>query len=51
MRRTEDFVFRFLDDVFFSGVGRMFFTVEILLDAELFVVCEADSVASAGFPL
>jgi len=31
-------------------VGRLFFTVETLLDAELFVVFEVDSVASAVFP-
>ena len=30
-----------------SGVGKMFFTFEMLPDAELFVVFEADVVASA----
>jgi hypothetical protein len=44
------FLFPFLDSVFFSGVGKMFFTSEILLDAELFVVVEVDAVASAASP-
>jgi hypothetical protein len=42
---TEAFVFRFLDDFFFSGVGRTFMTLEVLLDAAV------DAEASAVFPL
>lgn len=41
----RSFVFRFLDDFVFSGVGRTFFTLEILLDAAV------DAEASAVFPL
>lgn len=44
---TEDFVFSFSDDVFFSGVGKMFFTFELSLDADVFDVFEADAVATA----
>jgi hypothetical protein len=42
---TEAFGFRFLDYFFFSGVGRTFFTLEILLDAAV------DAEASAVFLL
>jgi hypothetical protein len=45
------FYFSFPGRRLFSGVGRMFFTPEILFDAELFVVFEGDAVTSAVFPL
>jgi hypothetical protein len=51
VRRTEDFVILFLDEVFFSNVGRVFFTLGTLFAAELFVVLEADVAVSAMFPL
>jgi hypothetical protein len=41
----RSFVFRLLDNFVFSGVGRTFFALEILLDAAV------DAEASAVFPL